>query len=193
MIDLIWPVLVLAGLEKVAIDPGNTVVTPLNFTEYPFSHSLLSVMGWASLFAGIYWVITRYQAGTVTIWIAVISHWLLDLITHRPDLPLFPGGDKLLGIGLWNSLTATLLLEGGLFIAGVFIYLRSTKARDRTGRIAFLALIVFLVVTYSINVFGPPPPTGAENVVAISALLLWLLVPWGYWIDRHRFNSEPRI
>jgi len=186
MIDLIWPLLVLAGIEKVAIDPGNTVVTPLNFAEYPFSHSLLAVMGWASLFAGIYWMITHYRAGTVTIWFAVVSHWVLDLITHRPDLPLFPGGDKLLGLGLWNSLTATLLFEVGLFAVGIYIYFRMTKAVDRTGKVAFWALIVFLVATYAMNIFGPAPPAGGERVVAFSALLLWLLVPWGYWIDRHR-------
>jgi len=190
MIDLIWPVLVLIGIEKVAIDPGNTVVTPLSFAEYPFSHSLIAVMGWASLFAGIYWAITRYRTGAVTIWLAVVSHWVLDLITHRPDLPLFPGGEKLLGLGLWNSLTATLLFEGGLFAAGIFIYLRTTKARDKTGQVAFWALLVFLLVTYAINIFGPPPPQGAEKMVAYSALLLWLLVPWGYWIDRHRLDRS---
>jgi hypothetical protein len=168
MIDLIWPILVLTGIERVAIDPGNTVVTPLNFAEYPFSHSLISVMGWASLFAGLYWVMTRYRAGAMTIWIAVVSHWVLDLISHRPDLPLYPGSEKMLGLGLWNSLTATLLLEGGLFAAGVVIYLRTTTARDRT--------------------FGPPPPAGSERVVVLTALLLWLLVPWGYWIDLHRDN-----
>jgi len=188
MIDLIWPILVLTGIERVTIDPGNTVVTPLNFAEYPFSHSLISVMGWASLFAGLYWVMTRYRAGAMTIWIAVVSHWVLDMISHRPDLPLYPGSEKLLGLGLWNSLTATLLLEGGLFAAGIVIYLRTTTARDRTGKIAFWALIVFLVTTYLLNLFGPPPPPGSERVVVLTALLLWLLVPWGYWIDLHRDN-----
>jgi len=190
MIDLIWPVLVLVGIEKVVIDPGNTLVTPLNFAEYPFSHSLLSVIGWASLFAGIYWVVTKYRAGTVTIWFAVVSHWVLDLITHRPDLPLFPGGEKLLGLGLWNSLTATLVFEGALFIIGTTLYLKTTKALDRTGTVTLWVLIVFLVATYAMNIFGPPPPAGGERVVAFSALLLWVLVPWGYWVDRHRINRS---
>ena len=186
MMDLIWPILVLPGLEVVVIDPGNTIVTPLDFRKYPYSHSLLAVITWGSLLAVIYWFFTRYRPGTIMVWVAVLSHWVLDLISHRPDLPLYPGGEKLLGFGLWNSLTATLLLEGGMFFAGVMIYLRTTSAMDRTGKFAFWALIVFLITTYCVNVFGPPPPPGGERLVVLTTLLLWMLVPWGYWIDRHR-------
>jgi len=185
MVDLIWPILVLTGLEVVVIDPGNTVVTPLYFKKYPYSHSLVAVVGWASLFALAYWIFTRYRPGAVIVWVVVMSHWVLDVISHRPDLPLYPGGEKLLGFGLWNSLMATLLLEGGMFVAGVVIYMKATSARDRTGKFALWALIIFLIMTYFVNVFGPPPPQGSERVVILTSLLLWILLPWGYWIDRH--------
>lgn len=184
LIDLIWPVLVLMGVEKVAVEPGNTVVTPLNFQHYPYTHSLVAVLGWALLASGLYWVVTRYRAGAVTIGLAVVSHWVLDLLTHIPDLPLAPGGGPKLGLGLWNSFAGTVMFELGLFAVGVFLYVNVTRARNKRGRYALWGMALFLLVTYMANLFGPPPPDA--KVVAMSALLLWLLVPWGYWIDRHR-------
>ena len=184
LIDIIWPLLVLAGLEKVAVDPGNTVVTPLHFVQYPFTHSLLSVFIWASVFASLYWMISGNRIGTLTVWLAVLSHWVLDFFTHAPDLPLYPGSEKMVGLGLWNSLSGTLAFELGIFLLGMILYLRTTRPANRTGTYTFVLLMVFLLVTYVINILGPPPPD--YRMVAYSALLLWLLVPWGYWIDRNR-------
>jgi membrane-bound metal-dependent hydrolase YbcI (DUF457 family) len=184
LIDIIWPLLVLAGLEKVAIVPGNTVVTPLQFIQYPFTHSLLSVLIWASFFASAYWFISGNRTGTLTVWLAVLSHWVLDFFTHAPDLPLYPGSEKMVGLGLWNSLSGTVMLEMGMFLLGIILYLMSTRPANRTGTYTFMALMVFLIVTYGVNILGPPPPD--YRTVAYSAILLWLLVPWGYWIDRNR-------
>jgi len=187
LIDIIWPLLVLVGLEKVAVDPGNTVVTPLNFIQYPFTHSLLSVLIWASFFASLYWLVSGNRIGTLTVWLAVLSHWALDFFTHAPDLPLYPGSEKMVGLGLWNSLSGTLALELGMFIVGMILYLGTTRSANRAGTFSFVLLMVFLFVTYFINVLGPPPPN--DRIVAYSALLLWLLVPWGYWIDRNRHSK----
>ena len=184
LIDLIWPVLVLMGVERVAIEPGNTVVTPLNFQHYPYTHSLLAVLGWAALASGLYWILTRYRAGAITIGIAVLSHWVLDLLTHMPDLPLFPGGGPKLGLGLWNSLPGTILFELTLFAVGVLLYISVTRARNKRGKYALWTMVLFLLITYMANLYGPPPPDA--KVVAMGALLLWLLVPWGYWIDSNR-------
>jgi membrane-bound metal-dependent hydrolase YbcI (DUF457 family) len=184
LIDLIWPVLVLMGVERVAVEPGNTVVTPLNFQHYPYTHSLVAVLGWAALASGLYWILTRYRAGAITIGLAVVSHWVLDLLTHMPDLPLFPGGGPKLGLGLWNSLPGTILLELTLFTVGVLLYIGVTRARNKRGKYALASLVLFLLITYMANLYGPPPPDA--KLVAMGALLLWLLVPWGYWIDRNR-------
>jgi membrane-bound metal-dependent hydrolase YbcI (DUF457 family) len=184
LIDIIWPLLVLTGLEKVAVDPGNTVVTPLHFVHYPFTHSLLSVLIWASFFASLYWLVSGNRTGTLTVWLAVLSHWVLDFFTHAPDLPLYPGSENMVGLGLWNSLSGTLAFELGIFLLGMILYLSTSRPANRTGTYAFVLLIVFLFVTYVINILGPPPPD--YKMVAYSALLLWLLVPWGYWIDRNR-------
>lgn len=183
LIDLAWPVLVLAGLEVVHVDPGNTRVTPLDFAHYPWTHSLLMVVLWAALLGGAYLARTRYRAGALVCAAAVVSHWLLDLVVHRPDLPLWPGGPEV-GLGLWDSLPATLLVEGGLFAAGLVIYARATRPRDGVGRWALVALALFLVLVYAANLFGPPPPSG--EAVAGGALAVWLLVAWAAWVDHHR-------
>jgi hypothetical protein len=183
-IDLIWPFLLLAGIEKVKIDPGNTVVTPLNFIYYPFSHSLLGVLIWAAGFAAVYYALKKNRNGALLLGGLVISHWLLDLLTHRPDLPLAPGSQAFFGLGLWNSLAGTIAVEGLLFAAGVFIYLRTTKALNRTGTLALWGLVALLALIYIGNLFGPPP--AEVEPIGYIGLAQWLLVAWGYWIDRNR-------
>ena len=187
--DLLWPVLVLAGVEEVRIQPGATAVTPLDFVRYPFSHSLTALLGWGTLVGGIYGVAIRSPmfAG-VMLGLLVVSHWVLDVVTHRPDMPLTVRGTTRLGLGLWNSLPATLAVELFLFAAGIALYWRATVARDRLGSVGLWSLVVFLAVAYFASVFGPPPPDA--RTVAWSAMAMWLLVLWGYWVDRHRFPAS---
>ncbi len=184
-IDLIWPLLLLLGLERVRIDPGNTIVTPLDFVHYPISHSLVAVLIWGLLVGGIYFYFRRDRSGAVWLGLLVISHWILDLITHRPDLPLWPSTETVyVGFGLWNTLIGTLIVEFGIFALGVYFYLSVTRARDATGNYAFWSLIIFLVLIHLMNLFGPPPP--AEGPIAYAGFAQWLLIAWAYWIDRHR-------
>lgn len=188
-IDLLWPVLLLLGLEKVIVDPGNTVVTPLNFTEYPISHSMIAVLIWAVLFGGIYYLIKKDKVASLWLGALVFGHWVLDLLTHRPDLPIMPdsAGTKV-GLGLWNSLAGTLIVELGLFVFGIYLYLRVTKAKNKTGTYAFWAMIIFLLIIYMSNIFGPPPPPDTSTL-GLVGLSQWLLVIWAYWIDRNRENN----
>jgi hypothetical protein len=186
-LDLLWPLFLLAGLERVEIDPGNTAVTPLDFVSYPFSHSLLSAVGWGCLFAGIYWLVTHKGAATFWVWALVLSHWVLDAVAHRPDLPLYPGSSRLVGLGLWNSRPATLFVEITLFVWGVMLYRQATRPRDAVGVYGFRTLVVFLALVYLGSIFGPPPPS--PQYVAMLGLSQWLLIPWAYWVDRHRFSA----
>lgn len=187
--DLLWPVLLLAGLEHVRIAPGVTVVTPLDFADYPISHSLTALLGWALLGGGLYWLIRRTRAAWVVA-AAVVSHWVLDFVVHRSDLPVYPGAGPRLGLGLWNSLPATLAVEFGLFALGIFLYVHTTVARDGIGRYAFWALVAVLGVLYLGALFGPPPPD--VTTLATTALAGWLFVLWGYWVDRHRASPAAR-
>jgi hypothetical protein len=181
LVDLIWPLMLLFGLEHVRIAPGITAFTPLDFYDYPITHSLVGGIVWAALFAGL-WLANR-RAGTSRVAMllaaAVLSHWVLDAASHRPDVPVLPHGPYV-GLGLWNSVPATLAVELTMFAAGLAIYVRSGAPGAR--RLSFWLLIAFLAVTYFAAAFGPPPPD--VRTLAWSALALWLLVPWAGWADR---------
>jgi hypothetical protein len=182
-VDLVWPLLLLLGLEQVRIDPGNTAFTPLDFIHYPWTHSLAAGVLWAVLFALVFIRLGKREA--VLLGLLVLSHWVLDFVSHRPDLPLWPGSGTLLGLGLWNSVPATMLVECAMFAAGVATYVRAAPSRDRIGTLAFWSLIAFLVVAYLGNAFGPPPPS-VTAIAAIGLLTGPVLGLWAWWADRHR-------
>jgi len=183
-LDLLWPTLLLLGVEHVEIEPDITGLTPLDFTFYPITHSLLMACVWGILLGGVFWLIHKNTKVAIVIGLCVVSHWVLDLIMHRPDLPLYPGHSDKLGFGLWNSLSGSLLVEGTLFIVGAAIYLRATRAKNRTGIFSCWALIVFLVLIHMGNLFGPPPPS--VTAIAWAGQLQWIFVLWAYWVDRNR-------
>ncbi|MDH3744012.1 MAG: hypothetical protein OES47_02790 [Acidobacteriota bacterium] len=186
--DLLWPNLVLMGLEVVEVDAGATAVTPLDFVSYPYSHSLVALGLWAAVFAGVYLLLRQSALSTAAVLGGVVlSHWLLDVVSHRPDIPVTLFGPMRLGLGMWHSVPLTIAVEGVLFALGVVVYARATRARNRIGSIALWALVGFLVVVYFGNLLGPLPPNSAAVVWPAQAM--WLLVAWGYWIDRHR---KPR-
>lgn len=183
-IDLLWPLFLLIGLEKVKIDPGNTAFTPLDFYYYPFSHSFLGVLLWAIAFGIIYFLIKKRIGSSVLLGGLVMSHWVLDLITHRPDLPLFPWSDLKVGFGLWNSIGLTITVEGLIFVVGSYLYFKITKAVNVKGKVGLWSLLVFLCIVYVLNIFRPPP--SSAEPIAFVGLSQWLLVAWGYWIDKNR-------
>ncbi|WP_121353883.1 metal-dependent hydrolase [Flavisolibacter nicotianae] len=181
-LDLLWPTLLMLKVEKAAISPGGPV--PLSFTHYPVSHSLLAVLGWAVLFGLLYFLVKKNRGAAIMVGCCVVSHWLLDLVVHLPDLPLYPGGNDFYGLGLWKVKTIELLVELLLFAAGVLFYYRATKAKNKTGVYALGALVIFLLVVHLVNAFGPPPTD--ITAVAWAGQLQWLIVLWGYWVDRNR-------
>jgi membrane-bound metal-dependent hydrolase YbcI (DUF457 family) len=188
LLDLIWPIFLLLGIEHLRIPPIRpTKFTPLEFNDYPWSHSLAMCVVWAVLFAGVYFWRTRYTAGAVTLFFGVVSHWVLDFVTHAPDLPLWPGGPKV-GLGLWNYPVATIAIECALFTIGIFVYRGVTEPVDVTGSVSLWGLIVTLALIYIVNA-GSPPPTNVRYV-AYSALALYLVPLWAAWIDRHRELRE---
>ena len=183
-IDLLWPFLVLFGIEWLAIEPGNTAVVPLNFEHYPVSYSLFWVLIWSVLFSAVYFFIRKEWKTSLIMGGLVLSHWVLDFFTHRPDLQLAPWSEFRVGLGLWNSLPGTLILEGMIFAGGAWLYLSVTKAQNKKGSVGLWALLIFLVITYLMNVFGPPPPS--LEAIPYVGFSQWLLIIWAYWIDRNR-------
>jgi hypothetical protein len=183
-LDLLWPIFLLVGIERVSIVPGATAFNPLVFDSYPWSHSLLMACVWGVCAAGIArW---RGVATSVALLIAalVISHWILDYVSHAPDLPLWPGPSPRVGLGLWDSITASLLVEGALFLSGIMIYVRTTRARDRIGSLGFWAFILVSTLIWASGPWSPPPPSA--QALAWFALGGYWLVLWAGWVDRHR-------
>jgi hypothetical protein len=184
LLDLLWPVFLLAGIEHVRIALGITRVVPFDFYDYPISHSLVMAALWGAVFASIYWLRSRDAQAALVMGALVVSHWVLDFASHRPDMPLLPVGGPKLGLGMWNSWAATLTIEPAIYIAGVVLYARATRARDGIGRWAFWSLIVFLAVMWTASLVAPPPPS--VRAVAIGSLSVYLFVWWAWWADRHR-------
>lgn len=184
-LDLLWPTFLMLGWERVRVDPGNTPIAPLAFEHYPWSHSLLMAVGWALGVSVLYAFFRRYPKGAAIVGLGVVSHWVLDFVSHRPDLPLLPAPQSpVVGLGLWFSLPATMAVEGVLFVLGLWVYTTHTEPTDTTGRYALAAFGALVPAIYLLNVFGPVPPSA--EAVAWGAQAQWLLVAWALWIDRHR-------
>ena len=185
LVDLIWPLLLLFGIETVMITPGITAFTPLDFVHYPWTHSLLMCALWALAMGASYWALRQDKVAAIVIGVVVLSHWFLDAIVHRPDLPLAPGSDVKIGFDLWNSVPGTLALEGAMFAAAVWFYLAGSRARDRIGQYGFLAIVALLVISYVSAAFGPVPPSVAAIAwVGLAGGIVFGAL--GYWVDRHR-------
>jgi len=185
-LDLIWPIFLVAGIESVSVAPEATAFTPLRFDSYPWSHSLAMVLGWSVLA----WVLVRWFGGSrrvaTVVGAVVLSHWVLDFVTHRPDLPLWPGGPEA-GLGLWDSIAGTFIVEGALFLGAVSLYVMTFPARDRRGRIGLWALVGLVTLIWIAGPFSPPPPN--EAAVAVVAFAVWILPVWAWRIEAHRWGD----
>jgi hypothetical protein len=182
-LDLLWPIFLFLGFEHVRVVPGITKVQPFDFYDYPYSHSLTMVLRWALAVGLIYYLWRRYVRGAWVIAVLVVSHWVLDFISHRPDMPLWPGGPKV-GLGLWNSWAGSISAEALILGAGVWFYLGTTRARDRVGSWALWTLVALLSLGWLAALFAPPPPD--VHQLAVGALVIWITVPWAWWADAHR-------
>ena len=182
--DMLWPVLLILGWEQAHFVPGPNPFLTLWLDSIPISHSLLTLIAWGVLFAAVYRMRTGYAKGAIVVALAVVSHWVLDVVTHRPDVPLYPGGPKL-GLGLWNSVAGTVTIEVVMFAAGTWIYLRTTRRRDAVGRYGLGALLALLGLSYAGSLLGGAPPS--MRAIEIGGIIFgWLFVGWAAWADRHR-------
>jgi membrane-bound metal-dependent hydrolase YbcI (DUF457 family) len=187
LIDLIWPLLLLAGVERVRIEPGNTAFTPLAFEHYPWTHSLLMVVVWAIAFGAFarWRGVATGQAKLIAA--LVLSHWVLDAITHAPDLPLWPGSTTMIGFGLWNSIPASFAVESALWISGLALFLGARRPRGIQGNVALWSFVAVCTLMWAASPYSPPPPD--ERSLAYFGLFGWIIIPWAIWIER---TSEQR-
>src|SRR6185369_16814740 len=181
--DILWPVFVAIGVERVAIVPGMTAFTPLDFLSYPYSHSLVALCLWGIVLGSVCWLGGTSGRASLILAALVVSHWLLDAVSHRPDMPIYPGS-ALYGLGLWNSVRATMLVERPLFAIGVWLYATATRARDAAGHWSFVALVAFMLIVYFGSAFGSPPPS-VTAIWSVSLAGAVILTGWSWWTDRH--------
>ncbi|UOF00597.1 hypothetical protein [Bdellovibrio reynosensis] len=185
LMDLVWPMLVLLGIEKVSVQPGATAYNYLNFESYPYSHSLVGSLLLSALAAIVYFLVNPKKLCAVILGAVVFSHWILDYISHRPDLPITDDLSQKVGLGLWNSIPATVFVELLFFFVGVFIYLKSYPPKTTARKIGLAVFAAFLLTIFGFASFGPPPPSEATGImIAAPALAMWIFVPWAMWIDR---------
>jgi hypothetical protein len=182
-LDLLWPLFLLAGLERVTIKPGATAFTPFVFDSYPWTHSLVMSAVWGGALLGLARAFSRDAGPWYLLPALVMSHWVLDFASHAPDMPLWPGASPHLGLGLWYSIPATLIVEGALWIAGIAIYLRGRTATSWIGPAAFWSFVFVCTVMWAAGPWSPPPPS--ERGLALFALIGWLIVPWAALADRY--------
>jgi hypothetical protein len=182
--DLLFSLLLLGAWETVAIAPGHTAMVPMAFPHYPYSHSLVGALIAGLLVGGVYWVRRRLARAAAILLGLVLGHWLLDVVSHVPDVPVGFAG-PFVGLGLWRSVAATFAVEGLLFVLGATLYLRATRATDWIGRWAFGGFVGLLALAYFSGPFSAPPPS-ALAVAIVNNVGCWLLVVWAAWLDRHR-------
>jgi hypothetical protein len=178
----VFPLLI-AGVERFHAVPGVTVNRMAG--DIPYSHSLLMDAVWAALFAGAYFLLRRYPRGAWLLFAAVLSHWVLDFVSHRPDMLLAPGTQAAFGLGLWNSIPATFAVEGGFWLLAIIIYVRATKPKNRAGAYVFWIGVVLFTLAWYGNITSGMDPNPVR--AGISGLIFFtLIVAWAYWINRLR-------
>ncbi|HUB79625.1 MAG TPA: hypothetical protein VMB03_12550 [Bryobacteraceae bacterium] len=187
--DLLWCVFWIAGIEPMEFRQGMGAANYFHASNIALSHSLLLDCVWGGLFAAVYFLRRRSPRGAWILFAAVVSHWVLDWIAHPPDLQLAPGAHAFFGLGLWTSIPATIMVEGGFWLAAVILYARAFRPNGRTGIVAFWTVVVLLTIAWYGNISGPPP-RDPHSAPYASLILFSLAVAWAYWMNRLRAARE---
>jgi membrane-bound metal-dependent hydrolase YbcI (DUF457 family) len=191
-VDILWPFLLMADVEQVKVNPGVSEVTPFEFVHYPYTHSLIMGLVWGAVFGFFYWLFKKDMRSSVIVGLAVLSHWFLDFIVHIPDLPITLSGSDKVGLGVWNSLPLTLLIESILFFGGVFIYIKNSRALNRKGNWGLWVLVGFFVVGNLYNMFGPPPADSIPALFVSFVVLQGIILSLAAFVDRNREMIHSR-
>ncbi len=184
-VDVLWAILVYAGIEKVRIVPGITATNPLDLYYMPYTHSLAGALAW-SIGAFLLYKFSRNSPlrAAFIIGLAVFSHWVLDLIVHIPDLALYDNTYKM-GFGLWNYPAVAFALEAVLLFGGMAFYFLKTKPISILGKIGMPVLGVLLLVLQTWVFFAAPPDSPPS--AALTALVLYIVIAAGaFWLERYR-------
>lgn len=186
-VDILFFPLVLLGIERINIVENFTQSTHFELEYMPFTHSLVGGLFWAAVAYAVFrWIVVKQKGVALVVALAVFSHWLLDLITHTPDLPIWNDASLKLGLGLWNNSVAAYSLEAALLLGALWLYLGSTTATSRVGKYGMGVLVVFMLLINIVNIFGPL--AGDSKVMLSGAALAayFLFAAIAFWLDKKR-------
>jgi membrane-bound metal-dependent hydrolase YbcI (DUF457 family) len=185
--DLLWGLFLIGGVESYEIvHPGRTIMTSEVVTHIDWSHSLALDLVWAVLIAGVYFWWRRDRRAAWVLAAAVLSHWLLDFASHKPDMPLAPGIPRYFGLGLWASIPGSLVVEGGLWVLAVVVYLRGTQAKGRAAHFVLWIGFALITLAWYNNIAGPPPALNYRTAGVASLTFFLLITAWAFWLNRWR-------
>jgi len=186
LVDIIWPFMLVFNIEKVAITPGYTKMNAFEFLYFPYTHSLFMGLVWGLIAALIYAFIKKDTRGAIVIGLCVLSHWFFDLVVHRADLPITPFANYKVGLGLWNHVAATLIIESSIFFGGMLIYTSITRAKNKKGSWGLWSLAALLVLVTISNTFGTTPPDSIMTLFISFIILMTLIISLAGWVDKNR-------
>ncbi|MGE5117960.1 MAG: hypothetical protein ACM3N6_15865 [Betaproteobacteria bacterium] len=187
LLDIVLWALVLLGVESVAI-PADFVARHQPEFEFPYSHGLLAAVAW-SVAAGVglaAWSLRSVDLGAAAlVGAAVFSHWLLDALVHRPELPLAGAGSPRVGLALWDRLPLALAVEALIVAAGLALYLRGAPL-PRGRRIALAALCLLLTAFTLAGMTLAPAPPSTQAMAGSSLLTLLVVCALFGWLGKER-------
>lgn len=186
-VDLLFFPLVLLGVERLNVVENFTQSTHFELEYMPYTHSLVGAVFWACLAYALFrWVVAKKSSVALVVALAVFSHWVLDLIVHTPDLPIWSNASPKLGFGLWNNAIATYALEAALLVSALWLYLRSTSATTRVGKYGMGVFVIALLLINVVNIFGPLQSDSELNLAITALTSYFLFAAAAYWLDRRR-------
>lgn len=188
LVDILWGGALLLGWEHARVVPGYLAASPLEFLDYPITHSLLAGLAWGAAAALVYYSlpttnVSHHGRAAAIVGLAVLSHWPLDVLMHAPDLPLAGNGSTRLGFGLWKSVPLTIAIELAVLAAGVVLYVTRHSRRHpvRPGRLAVVLAVI--VAVFLASFLGAPPSN--IHIVGIGAIAIGVVMTaLGWWADR---------
>lgn len=190
LVDIIFSINLLLGIEKLNLIAGTTAANSMEFVYYPFTHSLIANLVWTGIVCIIFLAVpirlnSPRRRIALIMGVAVLSHFFLDVIVHKPDLPLLGNDSMKVGFGLWDYALASYVVEGLLLLGGLGIYLKSTTAEGFGGKYGMPLFTLFPLLVNAMIMFGPPLPNITVGII-MMLLFNFSYVGIAFWLDRKR-------
>ncbi len=185
LVDWAFFMLAILGVEKLRVDPGATVMVPLDLYHMPFTHSLVGTAGWAVAMGIVVAIWYRDVLAGFLCALVVASHWVLDWVTHAPDLTIM-GDGKTYGLGLWNHPELAMPLEIGITLGAFLFYIH----RSRGPAAQPLILISVMMALQMVNWFAPHPEEAGIFLYLQALFAFAIITAFAVWVGENRYFTQ---